>query len=62
MKTDYFRAKTDAMRNWHGKGATAKRVAPKRTAYRCLDDFLRSCPVFSLNEYGEKVISGRRIC
>jgi hypothetical protein len=27
-----------------------------------IDDFLRSYPIFSLNEYGERVISGRRIC
>jgi hypothetical protein len=30
--------------------------------YNGIDDFLRSYPICSLNEYGERVISGRRIC
>jgi hypothetical protein len=27
-----------------------------------LDDFLQQSPLFTLNEYGDRVISGRRIC
>ncbi|MDR2785234.1 MAG: hypothetical protein LBB83_04890 [Treponema sp.] len=26
------------------------------------DDFLQQFPLFTLNEYGDRVISGRRIC
>jgi hypothetical protein len=46
-------------------GGDKREKAPGKTrcaAYNSIDDFLSSYPIFSLNEYGERVISGRRIC
>ena len=34
----------------------------KRAIYHNLDDFLKSIQVGIVNEYGERTISGRRIC
>jgi len=34
----------------------------RRTAYDSLDDFLNKVPIATLNEYGNRVISGTRIC
>jgi hypothetical protein len=46
-------------------GANKQGKAPVKiryAAYNGIDDFLRSYPIFTLNEYGERIISGRRIC
>jgi hypothetical protein len=32
------------------------------SAYHGIDDFLRSYPIATMNRYGERVISGVRIC
>jgi hypothetical protein len=52
------------MRRWNAGENKLERAPIKTgyTAYNGIDDFLRSYPIFSLNEYGERVISGRRIC
>jgi hypothetical protein len=34
----------------------------KRTVYPDLNEFLSQYPVATVNEYGEKVIYGKRIC
>jgi len=37
-------------------------VKIRRSAYGSLDDFLNKVPIATLNEYGNRVISGTRIC
>ena len=37
-------------------------VKIRRSAYDSLDDFLSKVPIATLNEYGNRVISGTRIC
>jgi hypothetical protein len=52
------------MRRQNSGGNKRERI-PIKTGYAAfngIDDFLRCYPIFSLNEYGERVISGRRIC
>jgi len=34
----------------------------KRSVYDSLDDFLDKVPIATMNEYGNRVISGTRIC
>jgi hypothetical protein len=34
----------------------------KKSAYDSLDDFLNKVPIATLNKYGNRVISGTRIC
>jgi hypothetical protein len=65
MQNNRFMAETSVMRGRPYYGVAVKKAPPKKTGYAVhngIDDFLRSCPVFSLNEFGEKVIRGRRIC
>jgi hypothetical protein len=45
-----------------GNRRERKPVKTGYAAYNGIEDFLRSYPIFSLNEYGERVIGGRRIC
>jgi hypothetical protein len=42
-----------------GKASTCRAETGIRTG---IDDFLKQHPVSTLNEYGDRVISGRRIC
>jgi len=37
-------------------------VRIRRSTYESLDDFLNKFPIATLNEYGNRVISGTRIC
>jgi len=55
--------------NQDGKSNTCKSrkmavlsQAAKGAIYRSLDDFLKSTRLGIINEYGERIISGRRIC
>jgi len=41
-------------------GATARKS--ERFIYPDLDDFLLQYPVATTNQYGERVITGRRVC
>ena len=46
------------------KPTTVKASSRKneRFLYPSLNEFLSQYPVYTVNEYGEKIISGRRIC
>jgi len=48
----------------NGKHRTARSPSRKRKelAYPSLNEFLSQYPVATVNEYGERVIYGRRIC
>jgi hypothetical protein len=65
MRTNNLYADTAAVtRRLYSQCAELKKM-PRKTGYALysgINDFLKSYPVFSLNQYGEPVISGRRIC
>jgi hypothetical protein len=48
----------------HNKTAAARIISrkPKSPVYQSLSDFLNQFPIAAVNEYGEQIISGRRIC
>jgi hypothetical protein len=65
MQSNYFRTETGIMRKQHCYGTPGKKARPGKSGYAVrsgIADFLKSYPIFSLNEFGEPVISGRRIC
>jgi hypothetical protein len=51
------------MRYWKA-GEKRRKSAGKNgcAAYKGIDDFLRSFPIATVNRYGDRVISGIRIC
>jgi hypothetical protein len=65
MRTNYLYEDTVGIRNRKGrkplteKSSTHKAGTVIRTS---LDDFLKQSNLFTLNEYGDRVIYGRRIC
>jgi hypothetical protein len=64
MRTNREKTSVRIMRR-RKTGGDKREKAPGKTrcaAYNSIDDFLSSHPIFSLNEYGERVIGGRRIC
>jgi hypothetical protein len=65
MQRNYLIAETGVIGRRHYCKAATKKALPGKagyTTYSSLDDFLKSYPVFSMNEFGERVINGRRIC
>ena len=65
MKTDYQGPDFSSTRRRHNrKPKTARASSKKRKAsvYPGLNEFLSQYPVATVNEYGEKVIYGRRVC
>jgi hypothetical protein len=65
MRTNYPGADTVGPHGRKGRRPLTKK-APVRKAETVirtgLDDFLKRNHLFTLNEYGDRVISGRRIC
>jgi hypothetical protein len=65
MRTNYLYEDTVDLRHRKGykplteKASTCRAETGIRTSR---DDFLQQLPFFTLNEYGDRVISGRRIC
>jgi hypothetical protein len=64
MKTVFQRHDFDARRQGEQKPKSARASSRKRGRflYPSLDEFLSQYPVAMVNEYGEKVIYGRRVC
>jgi hypothetical protein len=60
------RQKTNSgVTRYRNTGEKQWEMTPRKTgyaAYKGIDDFLKSYPVSTMNKYGERVISGYRIC
>jgi hypothetical protein len=65
MKTAFQNPDFDTTRGRTKKKPWTARTQPqksKRAVYPDLNEFLSQYPVATVNEYGEKVIYGKRIC
>lgn len=63
MQTNQQRARAHIMRRLY-TGEKQRREPSTRTVtvYPGIDDFLRANPIAAADRYGERVISGTRIC
>jgi hypothetical protein len=65
MRTNYLYAEDAVMRNRHRHKPLTKKVPVRRTgngARTDFEEFLKRTSLSTLNEYGDRVITGRRIC
>jgi hypothetical protein len=64
MKTAFQSHDLNTRRRIKKKPRTVRTSSPKskRTVYPDLNEFLSQYPIATVNEYGEKVIYGKRIC
>ena len=60
MRTNYLLADIPAMRGGKKRRPLARRMSAH--THVSLDDLLKQYPFSTVNEYGERVISGKRIC
>jgi len=51
-----------SLKNKKALAAIIPSVKIRRSVYDSLDDFLNKVPIATMNEYGNRVISGTRIC
>jgi len=65
MNEAYNSQDFDAMRKRPKRRSRTRKASPRKSGiyfYPNLDELLARYPIFTVNEYGEKVISGKRIC
>jgi hypothetical protein len=64
MKTDFRSSDLNTRGRTKKESRTVRTTSQKskRTVYPDLNEFLSQYPVATMNEYGERVIYGKRIC
>ena len=65
MQTNFQRSGINAAHSRNSKKALSAiwpSIKIRKAAYGSFDDFLDKVPIGNLNEYGQRVICGRRIC